>query len=44
MDTFRKTQETLIQIMHRIENQVSQQANPISERPKGTLSSQPLLT
>jgi len=28
--------------MTRLENQFSQQANPISERPKGTLSSQPL--
>ena len=42
MDTFNKTQETLIQAMTRLENQFSQQANPISERPKGTLPSQPL--
>jgi len=42
MDTFNKTQETLIQIMTRIEAQLSQQANQISERPKGTLPSQAL--
>jgi len=38
MDTFSKTQETLIQAMHRIEkNQVSPQDDPISERSKETL-------
>ena len=42
MDTFYKTKETLIQAMTRLENQFSQQANPISERPKGTLPSQSL--
>ena len=35
--------ESLTQAPTRIEkNQVSPQANPISERPKGTLPSQPL--
>ena len=42
MDTFNKTKKTLIQAMNRLENQFSQQTNPISERPKGTLPSQPL--
>ena len=43
MDSFSKTQDTLIQAMHRIEkNQVSQQAYPISERLKETLPSQSL--
>ena len=42
MDTFNKTQETLIQVMTRLENQFSQQADPISERSKETLPSQPL--
>ena len=43
LDTFNKTQDTLIQAMLKIENnQVNQQANPISERQKETLSSQPL--
>ena len=41
MDTFSKTQETLIQAMQNTEKQVSQQANPISERPKWTLLNQP---
>ena len=43
MDTFNKAQEILIQAMTRLENQFSQQANPIYERTKGTLPSQPLL-
>ena len=42
MDTFNKTQVTLIQAMTRLENQFSQQTNTISERPKGTLPNQPL--
>jgi len=42
-DIFSKTQETLIQAMHRIKrNQESPQVNLISERPKRTLPSQPL--
>ena len=36
MDTYNKTQETLIQAMIKLENQLSQQANSISERSKGT--------
>jgi len=40
MDTLNKTQETLIQAMTRLENKFSQQANPISKRPKRTLPSQ----
>ena len=39
MDTFNKTHEILIQAMTKLENQFSQQANPISEKPKGTLPS-----
>ena len=39
MDTFNKTQETLIQAMTKLENRFSQQANPISEKSKGTLPS-----
>jgi len=39
MDTFIKTQETLTEGITRIETQLSQQANPISERPKWTLPS-----
>ena len=35
-----KSQETLAQVMSRIEMQLSQQANPISEKPNGTLASQ----
>jgi len=35
MDTFNTTQKTLIQAMTRLENQFSQQANSISENPKG---------
>ena len=42
VDTLVKSQETLAQVMTRIEMQLSQQANPISERQKGTLPSQPL--
>ena len=41
MYTFNKTQETLIQAVTKLENQLNQQANSISERPKGTLPSQP---
>ena len=43
VDTLVKIQETLAQVMTRIEIKLSQQANPISERQKGTLSSQPFL-
>ena len=42
VDTLVKSQETLAQIMTRIEMQLSQQANPISEIQKKTLPSQPL--
>ena len=42
VDTLVKSQETLAQVKTRIEMQLSQQANPISERQKGTLPSQPL--
>ena len=42
VDILVKSQETLAQVMTRIEMQLSQQANPISERQKGTLLSQPL--
>ena len=42
VDTLVKSQETLAQVMTRIDMQLSQQANPISERQKGTLPSQPL--
>jgi len=42
MDNFIKTQESLTQAMSKLEIQLNQQANPLSERPKGTLPSQPL--
>ena len=42
MDTFNKTQDTLIQAMLRIENNQVNQANLISERQKGTLLIQSL--
>ena len=41
VDTLVKNQETLAQVMTRIEMQLSQQTNPTSERQKRTLPSQP---
>ena len=43
VDTLVKNQETLAQVMTKIEMQLRQQTNPISEREKRTLPSQPLL-
>ena len=42
MDSFLKTQETVMQTLSRLGDQMSQLANPVSERQQGTLPSQPL--
>ena len=39
MDSFLKTQETVMQTLSRLGDQMSQLANPVSERQQGTLSS-----
>ena len=43
MDSFLKSQETVMQTLSRLGDQMSQLANPVSERQQGTLPSQPLL-
>jgi len=42
MDSFLKSQETVMQTLSRLGDQMSQLANPVSEIQQGTLPSQPL--